>query len=250
MSTTIPKLPEQALDIVKYKTLLEKHGATRHKLNTDLWKRYDALNQVFSLVYGVPRKYCNFKFVADLDYYEGGYPNPSSPAKLDVFARQIATTFAIYAILDRTSDLNKRLAAFGIRVSGTGDSRGTKEDSTVGLRRVQLDTKAQKKFSRLWQRAFDTTFVPTDDRTFLALLLTKAEKLQHEICQLADTIKIGGAKEAKEKHGIEKSNFKIAVGIEASRLKQAKKKDIALANVKEKKIKNLGRAIIPFEDKP
>lgn len=239
-------MADQTLNVKQYKELLEKHGLTRHKLDHDLWRRYHAVRQVFALTYAVPRKLCDFKFMADLDYYEGGYPLPSSPAKLDVFVRQVATTFLMWSMLGRTDDLNKRLAVFGCRLVDTKDNHWPKP--TCALKRIPLDAKGQKKVARAWKRAFGDKAMPTKDADFLGALLAEAEKLQHEICQLADTIKINGADEAKAKHGIEKGNFKLAVTIEASKLAQKKRKDSLLSKVKDKRIKNLTRAIIPFEN--
>lgn len=190
-----------------YEQLLSDAAAIREKIDGDLWPKYKELSKKFEAEYPEFKK-SDFKLVADLVYYQGGWPSLNSKPKEEDLADRVAAALRLEKAIDRNR-LVELLSERGIEVS------------------LRVEDLAR------------------DRKLTLRDMVSAAQGLQKEMCHDADEIKIAMAEVAEEQFKVEKANFVKAVKIAASGNRKKIEKKIAKV---EETAANLEVAIEPLKE--
>ena len=230
-------MEQNELDVDGYKNLVEKYGASKHYLNSYVMRRYNAVRKIFALTFGFQSNVADFKKFADIKYF-----TDDSPSKMSKFAGLVGLTFACAEQLDEVDELNRALEHYGVKLE--------KIVPRPALMEAQLDPKKQKALNRSWKVLLGPNSIwPSDKNEVFNLLLSQSQDLQKSICEFSDNMKSSGVPDAKDNYAIEGSNFKIAVGIEAGRIKKSRTKhEENLKTVKAKRVTNFERAMRAFDE--
>ena len=192
-----------------YEDTVQECSETRRDLDVVLHPTFKHLKKAFSLIFaGDGMNGTDFKRLSDFTYYQGGYPSPDSPAKESSLAFQIANVMRLEELLEKRN-FSSYLGAEGVSVEYVkrpGEDYFISDDDL-------------SKLTEAWQGGGIDSEIPAKKSEALKLLLERAQSLQSEICQTADTIKDTGV-EVEDKFKIKKGNFIKAVGLAALRLKK------------------------------
>lgn len=191
-----------------YKDIVEECATTRVDLDTILHPTFGALKTVFHLLfedYGYTKG--DFKRLSDSVYYQGGYPSPTSPAKEYAQAESIGKLLQLHNLIGRKTMIGY-LEDFGVSVTFTTDFI-PKEFLSA------FSPDNDKKFA---EACGEAGIEIEDDRVgMLQALVDRAQQLQKEICNTADTISVEAAEIVEAQFKIAKPNFIKAVGLAATR---------------------------------
>ncbi len=190
------------------KTLLES-SETRLDLNENHHPIMRGFNQIFKIVFEDAAS--RFKMVKDMVYYKGGYPKPTSPARLLQLAERFSNVYKYYTMLGKQKDIESILSQYGITISI--DPSQVKNDP------VGIDSSQKKKFDKVWNFVLKGTDVPKTKYALLELLISEACEEQAVICQMADEIKVDAADKIETECDINRPVFVRAVNIKTKTLK-------------------------------
>lgn len=222
-----------------YEEIVSECAETRRDLDVVLHPQFNALKKAFKIFFerhGFIGS--DFKRLSDLVYYQGGYPSPTTPAKEQVLADQVASALKLEDAIGREV-LRKLLAERGIKIEfieWIGSDVTLSDDETKEL----ADASGEAGIDNL---------STTNAHEALKTLVDKAQKLQATICQTADTIKVEAAAVVEEKFKIKKSNFVKAVNLAAVRLKRSQGVMEEKVDQLEENLENLQDAIEPLKKK-
>lgn len=192
----------------KIRKQLERGILIREELNEVLWKRYEDLSIVFAAIFREEKGV--LKQISDLNYYQGGYPSPSSPPRIESVFKRIGIASLFFDELGRLDEFNTILADYGYEIKRFKGANRRVRTSTAWL-----NAHATKAFKRLGMTGKDLKGSP---RVVLARFLALTYDLQAEICGKADEIKITLYNQAKlEVPRLGKPGFVGAVAAVANR---------------------------------
>lgn len=222
----------------KYEDYVQECAATRRDLDTILHPTYGELKKAFELVFGEHGfGKGDFKRLADMVYYQGGYPSENSPPKEVALADDVARVLHLENILDRDT-FKEYLKERGIEVKlttvverdGTWSLESDKEDD---LKNYLAGAGIQGSPPRMYHE-------------FLNTLVDRALEMQKEICQTADTIKVDAAAEVETKFKIKKGSFIKAVNLAAVKLRKGEGKMAEKLDEYLEKLENQEEAVEPL----
>jgi hypothetical protein len=195
----------------------ERAVEIRRELNGVHWKQYRDMSLVFASMFGV--KDGILKTIADMNYYQGGYPSEESPARIDAMMWKVADVACFFNAVGRLDELNRGLAPAGFKI--VSDAPG----SPIPMTMPDLE---DKKVARALNRLLadrDFKYKP-DSKEMIEWFLAQTKELQGVICEMADEIKIDIFEKVEEKLGevLDKGGFTQAVNV------VAKKRNLAEAN--------------------
>lgn len=185
----------------EYDELVEEAAETRRFLDEELHPQFASLKKVFESVF--PEfSGSAFKLLSDITYYQGGYPSENSPARGATVAKGILDALFLTKMVG--NDQIFKLVGMTLK-----DHIHPPDDALV------LPDKADIKDH--WGQVMSTE-IPMHRYELLKALLKRAQELQKEICQAADSIKVDAAEKA-EKMGILKKSFMKTVSLAAMKKK-------------------------------
>lgn len=117
------------------------------------------------------KKYSNiFSKVKDFIHYQGGWPQPTSRAKLDTLSENLAIAFIYLTFIEKGELLNKWLSRFGLEIK----VKDASIENNFNLYLASIDSKLSiEEFKEKMKDIFDNT-----------------EAAQSEICKNTDLIKV------------------------------------------------------------
>lgn len=218
-----------------YEQLLNEGARVRDEIDTIYRPQYDAVKKLFADVFeanGFTGK--DIKHLADLIYYTGGYPSENSPPRVEVFGDLVASALKLGE--HSGHDVLKRyLASKGVQVTF----------STIALRDVSI-TPERKTLLESCAVSYPPEKTTVSTRDLLQDLIERTQKLQSEICSLADEVKIELAEKAEKEHEIKKGNFVRAVKIKAISLSKDRDKMMEALEKIQDNIHNMETALEPL----
>lgn len=198
----------------------EEAVGIRKELNSVHWKDYEALKIVFGALFADDP--ANLKLISDMNYYKGGYPGESSPAKIEALFWKVGTIMRYFSMIGRLDEINSLLGLYGFQVTSTdSDFRPMNREA------LNEDKKVTKAVDRVTNR-FGFRVLETQPE-MVQWFLNTTETLQRVICGMADEIKIGifDTVDLKMEGQIDKSGFNTAVNAVANKqIKEEAKKDV------------------------
>jgi hypothetical protein len=229
-----------------YVDKVDECSKVRREINDDLYKKgMNPLQKIAFYLCGIsPREY---KQIHDMNYYKGGYPNEDSPPKLHVFLDKfiaIIKWFQFLGWFDRIDSYLKK-AGITITIAEPIINEEIHED-------YKHDKKDYKKFIHAWTQLYPEQEPSNKFGTVFDVMnecLERSYDLQKDICDLADSIKIDGAKVVETECEILKPYFTKAVMLKYKETKNAKRGRDIKKDLQEVKsgIANLEDAISIFE---
>jgi hypothetical protein len=188
-----------------FKKTLEESAAIRVDIDTNLHPEMSKLSKMFSLVFPEEKKK-NFKFIKDMIYYQGGYPNPNSPPRIESLLEKFADVYKFFSFINKENEIKSFLSKFGIEINMKIDMSND-------------DFVPNDDFKTLWNQVFENEPIPRNTRDVFKALLDQGTSLQSEICNEADKIKIDNAKLVEEQCKIKKKHFIKSTKIKARELR-------------------------------
>lgn len=176
----------------------------RTELNDVLNLKMSYLAKIFNIFF--EEHAGSFKFLKDMMYYQGGYPNETSPPRLDVVIDRFAIAYRYFKFLGIEKSIDSYLQQYSMKIviDEISDS----------------DIKFDNKSADLFEFVFNDLALPKTKKELLKLLLDEGQILQKDICEKADIIKLNHAEEVKEACKIEKADYVRAVNINYKRNKE------------------------------
>jgi hypothetical protein len=222
-----------------YPDVVDECAQTRVDLDTILHPTFSALKKAFVVLFGDHGwSKSDFKLLADMIYYQGGYPTPDSPAKEFALASKVGKILLMQDFIGR-NDFRKYLEDQGITIT-------INDNLMDGPFLASLSPEDEKEFTEaLKEGGVDETIDHKSD--MLGILLTRAHALQAEICQDADTIKIDAAELVETQFKIKKGNFVKAVGLAAVKMRRGEGPMLEKIETLHDNQENLNDALKPLE---
>ena len=148
-----------------------------------------------------------YTLLKDLQYYQGGYPSPDSPPKIDTFIEKVAEVAKWYNALGKLDEFNAALqSACGMKIVETTayvDPTSVPSASPA---------KAEKYLEKIDPSKAYENMTPPDLAQYL---LDEGCNVQGRICHKADQIKITIGEQVKAKYDIEPSRFRDIVRVQS-----------------------------------
>lgn len=221
-----------------YEDTVQECAETRRDLDVVLHPTFKHLKKAFALIFAADGMTgADFKRLSDFQYYQGGYPSQSTPPKESNLAVQMANVMRLEELIDK-----KNFASF-LGAQGVSVDFVRPMDPNWFISDDDLS-----KLVEAWSGSGIDETLPETKAEALKFLLDRAQSLQSEICETADTIK-DTSLEVEEEFKIKKGNFIKAVNLAALRLKKGdgamgEKVDDAIDNAE-----NLIAAVQPLINK-
>jgi hypothetical protein len=210
---------------------LKESTKIRTELNDVLHMKMSSLAKIFNTFFEDHAG--SFKYLKDMMYYQGGYPNETSPPRVDVVLDRFAVVYKYFKFLGTQNILDNYLHQYGITI--------TVEDMQ------NEDVKFDAKTADLFELVFHDLALPKTKKELLRTLLDEGMVLQKDICEKADIIKINHASEIKDICKIEKADYVKAVNLN---YKRNKEKPIEKSlEAMDNKITSMEKAYSVFENK-
>lgn len=203
-----------------YEDTIDESSKIRYEINEIHYKNgLSPLQKVAKFVLGVdPRDY---KFIHDMDYYRGGYPNPESPPKLDALLNRFVKAVKWFRYLGWQDRIEKYLANHGIEIVINSGADYKKEEINYTLIEPKDLENAKKEFAKLGFQNNLLDFSNKED--LLHFLLKKSHDLQEIVCKLSDQIKFDNADKIEEQCEIRKPYFMKSVVVKYKEIKNLEK---------------------------
>lgn len=202
----------------------------RQELNNVLWKNYRNLAVVFDTLFD--DKGGMLKRLSDLNYYKGGYPSETTPARIESVFKSIGKICKYYAALDKLDEINNILRDYGVQVEKTADVL------TMNPQALNQNKKNIAKAVKAVKESYPDFEVKDDAAEMLEWFLDTTYKLQGQICARADEIKIDIYNKVTTINSeIDKSGFVTAVNKTAAKktkMEQGKNVDTLIEKITEK----------------
>lgn len=196
-------------DEVKYEDKIHEAAGQKRDVDIVYTPTFGALKKAFGLIFEMAGfDGSDFKRLSDFQYYQGGYPSPSSPPKESNLAYQVAQVIKLEKSIGKDNFV-KFLAQYGVTVTDVSEV----EDAYA------IASDDANKLLKFWQGAGIDSSIPNKRSEALSILLDKAQGVQKEICDVNDFIKTL-AEEVEDKFGFKQSNFMKAVNLAVIRLKK------------------------------
>lgn len=225
----------------EYSDIINECAETRVDLDTVLHPTFSGLKKAFSILFedlGYAKS--DFKRLSDSVYYQGGYPSPTSPAKEVALANQVCKLLHLQMIVGRKT-LAKYFEDRGVKIEFT-------EDFIPESFLSSFSNDDEEEFLHALQSAGIPESDIVDDRAkMLNVLLNRAQNLQKEICQTADTIKVDAAEEVETRFKIKKHNFVKAVNLAAIKMRRGEGPMLEKIENLHDSQDNLNQALEPLE---
>ena len=213
-----------------FKEVVDKSSKIRQDLNENWHSKMSVLASVFETITGTDRK--TFLTIKDMEYYQGGYPSPESPPKIEALMDRFILVYKWYVFIGKESRISKYFESHGLEISVKG--------ADIENIKVNIDSLKPKVKSKFLAMAGPESKLPTNKKAFVLLLLAKGCELQATICDMANQIKIDNFEVVKEKCDVSKPNFITSVQLSYEKLKnearaevEIKKKDHEADDLKE-----------------
>lgn len=224
-----------------YRDIVDECAGTRVDLDTVLHPTFSGLKKAFSILfedYGYSKS--DFKRLSDSVYYQGGYPSPDSRAKEAALADQVCKLLNLQHIVGRKT-LARYFEDHGVKIEFI-------ENFVPESFLSSFSPDDEKDFLHALQSAGIPESDITDKRSdMLQVLLNRAQNLQKEICQTADTIKVDAAEEVESRFKIKKSNFIKAVNLAAVKMRRGEGPMLEKIESLHDSQDNLNQALEPLE---
>jgi hypothetical protein len=223
-----------------YEDIVQKCAGTRRDLDTILHPTFNELKKAFEIVFsefGFGKG--DFKRLSDMVYYQGGYPSENSPAKEAALADQVASVLKMEYMLGRTNFIE--------HMNERGISLEIAADLPANVK-YTLSTDDEKELAEHFAGA-GIQGVPDKRLDVLQVLIDRAQELQAEICQTADTIKVDAAEKVEAQFKIQKGSFVKAVSIAAVKLRSGEGKMAEKLDQYLVKLENQESAVEPLKQK-
>lgn len=195
---------------MKYEDKITEGAEKKRDLDVVLVSAFRNLKAAFTLVFGDQNMSgSDFKRLSDFQYYQGGYPSPTTLPKESNVAFQVSNAVRLEELVGK-DNFWKYCSQHGVTV-----------DTSLKLPREMpiLSKEDEKKLKDAWYGAGFDYAIPESRDGVLRALLEKAQKLQAEICETNDFVK-ELAEVVEEEFKIKKGNFMKAVNLAALRLKK------------------------------
>lgn len=223
-----------------YEELVQECAEIRRDLDVVLHPIFGSLKKAFEVAWGsLGYTKSDFKRLSDLVYYQGGYPQPDSLPKEVVLADTVAKALELEKYLGRNI-LRLLLEDRGITITFTDE---VIPKGFIG----DLNDKEEASLKDGWAGAGLDGEVPNDRFEVLKRLIDRAQTLQKEICETADTIKVDAAEVAESEHKIAKGNFVKAVGLAAIKLRRGEGPMLEKIEAIHDAQENMNQALEPLE---
>jgi hypothetical protein len=225
----------------EYSDIVSECAETRVDLDTVLHPTFNGLKKAFSILFedfGYTKS--DFKRLSDSVYYQGGYPSLTSPAKEVALADQVSKLLRLQKIAGRTT-LIKYFEDRGVKIEFVDDFVPESFLSS-------FSNDDDKDFTEALQSAGIPTSDIVDSRSkMLKVLLDRAQNLQKEICQTADTIKVDAAEEVETRFKIKRPHFVKAVNLAAVKMRRGEGPMLEKIENLHDSQDNLNQALEPLE---
>jgi len=222
----------------------------RTKLDTELCPRFRDLKAIFGKMFvrehgvsvssnGKHRDSGNggsagsvLKLISDMLYYRGGYPNPSSPPRTDVLARQTAEVVRYLSVSGHLDELRGKLREYGVDVKCS--------DKDLFRVRQHSDFRSDPEFQELLKRTGVRIPEGASSKELMTVLLAECLTLQGQICSTSNKVKkeIYSHVSVTDPH-LRKPDFLGLVKVKATAnraLKEPKVRDRLNKQVEKKKV--------------
>lgn len=194
-----------------FKRTVQECTDIRRDLNENWWKKMRTLSNIFKLMF--ERESNNeFKFLNDLFYYQGGYPTPNTPPKMQSLVESFATMLKFFTYSGNEDAFKHYLEAYGINAEIINTDECLKNDKIANFNKVRV--------------RYETLFnepMPMNKKDLFNKMISMGQSLQHTICVLADLIKLDAADKIKTECNISKQNFINAISINVTKSKLLEK---------------------------
>jgi hypothetical protein len=224
-----------------YSDFVDECAQTRVDLDTILHPTFSGLKKAFAILFGdLGYSKSDFKRLSDSVYYQGGYPSPTSPAKEVALADQVSKLLHLQKLSGRTVLLNY-FKEMGIKIE-------FEEDFVPESFLSSFSNEDEEDFVH----ALESAGIPKSDiidkrSEMLLVLLNRAQQLQKEICQTADTIKVDAAEEVESRFKIKKPHFVKAVNLAAVKMRRGEGPMLEKIENLHDSQDNLNQALEPLE---
>lgn len=181
---------------------LEEAVVYRRALDEQLWPQFKVLKDLFSRLF-VPSESrvsvsqngklrdsgrsgssgAILKHISDLLYYKGGYPNPTSPPRMDALARQTAEAVRYLHLIGHLDEFREKLGVYGVDVV-CSDKKRFKVELKPGW---FADEKLRKD---ILAAGLDDLHDKSTPREVMEALVDGCLSLQGTICQTSNKVKI------------------------------------------------------------
>jgi hypothetical protein len=198
-------------EAVTYEDKISEAAEKKRDADVVLHPTFRHLKQAFSLIFaGAGMNGSDFKRLSDFQYYQGGYPSPTTPPKESSLAYQLANIAKLEGLIEKDNFANF-VKAEGVKLQVEFASAIPEE--------WMVSKDDEKKLREAWEGAGIDVALPNKRSEVLTLLLDRSQKLQAEICETNDFIK-DLAETVEEKFQIKKTNFMKVVALAALRLRR------------------------------
>ena len=196
-------------DISEY---IKESSEIRYDINENLHSKARTCKKIFAGLFN--RKSNVFTRIKDLEYYKGGYPKEDSPSKIDSLVDTISELLIMLDYLGK-DELITRFEEKGITIK-IQDSVKEIESQITADSNIELD-------SYLVANEFEKEKLKREDRQrIINELLGMNLKVQKQICEKADIIKLEHAPSAESLVGINSRDYRDCVNFAYKKLKNSK----------------------------